>query len=119
AYAPAKIRERCEGRGACSEDRLDRLAPDATHGAEPEPDIAASDREILATLVDVGWQDPSAAFSAIGDVLVGLVGVAHFHRQQGRHELLGEMSFEIGRLERYQGIGGGMRLVETIRRKGL
>ena len=73
------------------EDGLDRLAADAAHGAEAEADRAQAvvvglgqHGEVLAALVDVGRQDADAALAALGDVLEGLVGVAHLHASAAR-----------------------------------
>ena len=97
--------------GARLEDRLHRGLADVLDGGQAEPDRVAGHAEAHLRGVDVGRLHADAHRPAFLDVLHDLVGVAHFRRQQGRHELDRVVGLEVGGLIRDEPVGRGVRVV--------
>jgi len=118
------IREVEEGREGllvpCGEDRVDCAAANVADGAEPEADpLVREHGELVVRLVHVGRQHLDAELARLVDELHHRVGVADGRRQDGRHEIGGEVRLEPRRVEGDDRVRDRVRLVEAVAAEGL
>src|SRR5208282_172302 len=64
--------------------------------------------------VDIRRFNGDAHLAALVDVLHNVVGAPGDRGEQGGHELDGIVCLEIGRVIGEQGVGGGVRFIETV-----
>ncbi len=99
---------------ARGDDGFDGIAADVLYRSQAEADGFSMRGEVCVRYVDVRGFDGNAHLAALVDVLHHIIGAAGDRSEQRRHELDGIVRLQICRVVGEQGVGGGVRLVESV-----
>ena len=89
-------------------------SPNVANRQQTEANLVSDRSEIQFAFVHVGRKDRNPHIFALGDVHHDLVGVSHFAREQGGHELHRVMNLKIRRLVCQQGVCRAVGFVEAV-----
>ena len=95
-------------------DGLNGTAADVLDGRQPESNASLHDGKVFWLSFTSGGRMGIPRSTTFGKIAHHLVRISHFAREERGHEFRGMMRFQVGRLERHQGISRRMGFIESV-----